>query len=444
MNTTNTSSSKTHKGRVVVCGGGVAGVAAAVAARRGGTDAVLLDKGCLLGGLATIGIINFFVPMCNGRGRQVSRGMATEFLRLSIRHGFDSLPDYWRGVLGVDGASSAEPPPEGEKPPQLTTSFSAQIFALELLKLLLDEGVEVHFDELVCGVEKDGDGRIRAVLCEDKGGRRRFAGDIFIDATGDADLCVRAGAPYEAGANYFCYFGRKITLDSCARAVASGNIADAYEGCSGGEASLSGSGQPPGLHTFKGGDPDDLSEFLALNQLALLEKHAKDPDRRAREVVTLPTMPQLRTTRHLVGDATLTTADKFRHQPDSIATISDFCTPSDLYEVPWRTLVRTGFPNLAAVGRCASASGFAWDILRVIPPAILTGQAAGTAAALALSESSLPDLPAIDIAALQRQLEADGSPTHIDASLLPGQVETDAPAAGSPSAPAARGQLSPD
>ena len=112
MNTTNTSSSKTHKGRVVVCGGGVAGVAAAVAARRGGTDAVLLDKGCLLGGLATLGIINFFVPMCNGRGRQVSRGMATEFLRLSIRHGFDSLPDYWRGVLGVDGASSAEPPPE--------------------------------------------------------------------------------------------------------------------------------------------------------------------------------------------------------------------------------------------------------------------------------------------------------------------------------------------
>ena len=426
--------------RVVVCGGGVAGVAAAVAARRCGANAVLLDKGCLLGGLATIGIINFFVPMCNGRGQQVSRGMATEFLRLSIRHGFDSLPAYWRAALGVDGAVPAAQPENG-KPPQLTTSFSAQIFALELLKLLLDEGVEVHFDELVCGVEKDGDGRIRAVLCEDKGGRRRFAGDVFIDATGDADLCVRAGAPCEAGANYFCYFGRKITLDSCARAVASRNIADAYEGCSGGEASLSGVGQPPGLHTFRGGDPDDLSEFLALNQLALLEKLAKDPDRRAREVVTLPTMPQLRTTRHLVGDATLTTDDKFRRQPDSIATISDFCTPSDLYEVPWRTLVRTGFPNLAAVGRCASATGFAWDILRVIPPAILTGQAAGTAAALALSEGALPDLPAIDIVALQRRLEADGSPVHIAPALLPSaQDPADSPAIHA--APASRGQLS--
>ena len=420
--------------RVVVCGGGVAGVAAALAARRGGASAVLLEKSCMLGGLATAGIINFFVPMCNGHGRQVARGMAGEFLRLSIRHGFDTLPAYWR--KRIEAGDEAGAPDLAA--PQLTTSFSAQIFALELLKLLLDEGVEVHFDELVCGVDKDSDGRIRAIECEDHGGRRRFEGDVFIDATGDADLCFRAGAPCESGANYFSYFGRKITIESCARAAASGNIADAYEGCSGGEASLTGYNHPEGMPTFRGGDPDDLSKFLRLNQLELLRK-LESEDRRSREIVTLPTMPQLRTTRHLVGDATLTTDDKYRHQADSIATIPDFSDPTVLYEVPWRTLVRTGFPNLVAVGRCASATGYAWDILRVIPPAILTGQAAGTAAAIALVGASQPDLPAINVAAVQRVLEANDSPAHIDESLLSDQSNNPGQKAGPL---AATGQLS--
>ena len=429
-------SSQPGNRRVIVCGGGVAGVAAALAARRGGATAVLLEKSCLLGGLATAGIINFFVPMCNGRGRQVARGMAGEFLRLSIRHGFDTLPEYWRKRL--EGPGSPEGLESPEKPPQLTTSFSPQIFALELLRLLLDEGVEVHFDELVCGVEKDSGGRIRAIACEDHGGRRRFEGDVFIDATGDADICFRAGAPCESGANYFSYFGRKITIESCARAAASGNIADAYEGCSGGDASLTGYNHPEGMPTFRGGDPDDLTKFLTLNQMELLRKLEGD-DRRKREIVTLPTIPQLRTTRHLVGDATLTTADAYRHQADSIATIPDFSDPTVLYEVPWRTLVRTGFPNLIAVGRCASATGYAWDILRVIPPAILTGQAAGTAAAIALAGASQPDLPAIDVATLQRKLEADDSPVHIDESLLSDKQKSSAPTTDSA---AANGQLS--
>ena len=192
------------------------------------------------------------------------------------------------------------------------------------------------------------------------------------------------------------------------------------------------------MPTFRGGDPDDLSKFLRLNQLELLRK-LESEDRRSREIVTLPTMPQLRTTRHLVGDATLTTDDKYRHQADSIATIPDFSDPTILYEVPWRTLVRTGFPNLVAVGRCASATGYAWDILRVIPPAILTGQAAGTAAAIALAGACQPDLPAIDVAAVQRVLEANDSPAHIDETLLSDQRKSPGQQAESP---AANGQLS--
>lgn len=56
---------------VIVAGGGVAGVAAAVEAARDGKKVMLLEKSTRLGGLATLGLINLFVSMCNGRGKQI-------------------------------------------------------------------------------------------------------------------------------------------------------------------------------------------------------------------------------------------------------------------------------------------------------------------------------------------------------------------------------------
>ena len=81
---------------VIAAGGGVAGAAAALAAARAGKRTLLLEKATALGGLATIGLINFFVPMCNGRGRQIIFGMAEEFLQLARKHGYDDLPEVWK------------------------------------------------------------------------------------------------------------------------------------------------------------------------------------------------------------------------------------------------------------------------------------------------------------------------------------------------------------
>ena len=82
---------------LIVAGGGVAGVAAALSARRNGINRVLLiEKTINLGGLATTGMINLFVPMCNGRGKQIITGMAEELLRDSIKYGYDTLPEEWK------------------------------------------------------------------------------------------------------------------------------------------------------------------------------------------------------------------------------------------------------------------------------------------------------------------------------------------------------------
>ena len=81
---------------VLVCGGGFAGISAALAAARMGRKTVLLEREYLLGGLGTAGLVTIYLPLCDGMGRQVSFGIAEELLRLSISMGWESkYPENW-------------------------------------------------------------------------------------------------------------------------------------------------------------------------------------------------------------------------------------------------------------------------------------------------------------------------------------------------------------
>ena len=128
-------------------------------------------------------------------------------------------------------------------------------------------------------------------------------------------------------------------------------------------------------------------------------------------------MPQLRTTRHIAGDRPLTMQDLYRHQETSIGAINDFDFRDRLYEVPYGALVRTGFDNLITCGRSAAGEGWAWDVLRVIPPAVLTGQAAGIAAAQAIDGET--PIYAIPLPPLQRALQDTGVLLHFEDSWVP-------------------------
>ena len=81
---------------VIVAGGGFAGVAAALAARRCGAEVLLLEKTALLGGLGTNGLISWYEPLCDGLGEQMITGIAEELLHAAIRYGDDTLPEAWR------------------------------------------------------------------------------------------------------------------------------------------------------------------------------------------------------------------------------------------------------------------------------------------------------------------------------------------------------------
>ena len=159
-----------------------------------------------------------------------------------------------------------------------------------------------------------------------------------------------------------------------------------------------------------------VTDYLLTMQQNVLDK-LKETDRHSRDVAVMPMMPQFRTTAHIKGDYSLKVADAYRHFEDSVCAINDFEHRDHLFEVPLRTLCRRDYPNILAAGRCADGTGYGWDLLRVIPPAILTGQAAAHAACLALKTGV--GAPAVDIRSLQTVLGNDNIMVHFPDSYLP-------------------------
>ena len=123
---------------VLVCGGGVAGIAAALAAARTGARTVLLEREFLLGGLATLGLVTIYLPLDDGCGHQVSFGIAEELLRRSIRSGIveDRYPAGW-----LDGTPNADGP-------RFEVQYNPNAFAVEVEKLLTDAGVKILYGTL--------------------------------------------------------------------------------------------------------------------------------------------------------------------------------------------------------------------------------------------------------------------------------------------------------
>ena len=389
---------------VIVAGGGVAGVAAALSARRLGRSVLLIERSLTLGGLATLGLINFFVPMCNGRGRQIISGLCEELLRDSIRYGYDTIPSDWRG---------GEPGPGTDQ--RYVTAYSAPIFALVLAEKLTREGVALLLDTVIVRPLMDG-GLCEGLIVENKTGRGLYRARAVVDTTGDLDLMHRAGAPTVQGRNYFTYWAKAIDVEHIRRAVQSGVAADAVFQVAGGDANLYGGGQREGERLYGGTTAEDVTEYVLRNQRILLDK-LKSQDRLSRDVISLPGMPQFRTTRHLSGDFSLREEDVYRHFDDSVGAVCDFERRDSLYEIPLRCLVRREYPNMITAGRSISAEGWAWDVTRVIPPAIVTGQAAGAACALALDRGCpLGETP---VAALQETLRKAGVMIHFDDALVP-------------------------
>ena len=126
---------KREKYDVIVVGGGIAGVSAAVSSARCDMKTLLVEKLVNLGGLATEGLISFYEPLCDGRGNQLVCGIAEELIKLSYKYSFDNLSDDWK---------NKSTSPKG----RYETFYSPTVFSIALDRYVLDNGVELLFDTL--------------------------------------------------------------------------------------------------------------------------------------------------------------------------------------------------------------------------------------------------------------------------------------------------------
>lgn len=389
---------------VVVAGGGIAGVSAAIEASRSGMKTALVEKTVFSGGLATSGLIYIYLPLCDGRGTQVTFGLSEELLRASIIYGPGELPKGWEN--GIKG------PPES----RFMVRFSPASFIIALDEILVNAGVDVWFDTLVAGVVMDGQ-QITGIEVENKSGRGIVSAKCFVDATGDADLAFRAGAPCVEADNWLSNWAIMASSVAAGRAAKDGNAKELLNfHLAGGD--NAGRGATESGRKYLGTDGKNVSEFILKSRELLLRDLKKLYSREGGEKrndyypLTLASMPQLRTTRRIDGIATIGDNGHSREISDSVGLVADWRKSGFVWEVPYASLLPKKVKGLIVAGRCISNERDAWEVMRMIPAAAFTGQVAGLSAAIAVKNKTNPDALAVED--IQSALKSKGIPVHID------------------------------
>ncbi len=380
---------------VLIAGGGVAGVASAIASARQGMKTAIVEKTIIFGGLATSGLILIYLPLSDKRGNQVTFGLAEELLKASIKYGPGNIPKDWN---------------DPNTKSRYSVKFSPSAFALALDEMLLDAEVDLWLDTLICGAVVKND-RIVGVEVENKSGRGFIEAKCIVDATGDADVAYHSGAPCIEQDNWLSIWAMEASLESARQSVAE-NSGEKLNFCRILGASNTGSGAPRGMRKFYGTNGKDVSEFVIEGRRILREFYKKEQALRGENgrsdiyPMTLPSMAQFRTTRRIDGIKTIKSGDKEKHFDDCVGMVADWWSGQDLWEVPYYTLIPQKIKGLITAGRCISSEGEAWEVMRVIQSVALTGEIAGIASAMSIKLNTTPDM--INIKDLQKILKEKG------------------------------------
>jgi hypothetical protein len=415
---------------VLVCGGGMAGMMAAVAAARTGTGVLLVERWGFLGGSATAGAVGQFVGWETAAGRQVIQGLAEEVVRRLERHGGSGGHTHFVMSTGH---------------PMDQVSYDPERLKLVLDEMAAEAGVRLLFHATVLNVTRAG-AAIDTVAVLTKAGPLAIRPRMVIDASGDLDVLARAGAgflplePDEApqpatmmfrfGPVDFARFGALTGEELralCRQGVESGALARAalhqsrIPGTNDGWFNIS-------RVSLDATDPFAVSageiegRRQAFAAAGFLTAHV--PGCEGGRLVALAAQLGIRESRRVRGELVLT-ADDLRAErrfPDAIAVGA---YPMDIhpakgtglhfetlggdrsYEIPYRCLLPAGLDNALVAGRGISASHGAHASTRVMPTIMAIGQAAGTAAALACAGHG--DTRQVDAVQLRQRLRQDGA-----------------------------------
>ena len=389
-----------HETDVVVVGGGPAGFAAAVAAARTGAKVALVERYGSLGGLFTNGMVLIMLATSvnDGQGKWtfVTRGICEEFMRRAR-------------ALGAD-VSDGIPTPVSDRHVQPTVDPEGAKFLMDTM--IAEAGVEMFFHAWGVDVIQSGD-KVLGVVFESKQGRQAILAKQVVDCTGDGDMFFAAGANYRQITHAIGFVARLGNLDRVtAKAPPKGpdgkSIADgpwptrAWD--PNGTTGWCGSLGPKG----NGIDVRDLSRAEV--------EHRRNWWNHVRRMRATPGWEQVyiantcsqigpRNTRLLDSGLVVTRemVEKGYDCPDVVGWMGSDGPHCKGVPVSYRSLLPNGVENLLAAGRCLGAPD-SCDIYRLICPCFVTGEAAGTAAALAAAKGISPRR--LDVGELQRKLAA--------------------------------------
>lgn len=439
---------RTIEADIVVCGGGPAGVAAAIAAGRSGYRTVLVEKYGFVGGMSTAALVYPWMTFHTTEGKQVIRGIGQEIVDRLIER--NASPGHVRDTVGFV---------------RTITPYHPEHYKVTAVDMLKEAGVRLLLHCFVDSVRTVGDS-IESVQLTGKSGRIDVRSRLFIDATGDADIAHLSGAPCLQGregdkrtqpmtmkfrmrgvdlAKVKRYmldhpdeFYKKTPFDELEQLPLSG-VMGFYKHWKEADLPINRDGvllfTGPGedevlvnttrVQGLDGTNVEDLTEAEQLGRkqvLMVAEFMTKRlPGFENASISDVGAQIGIRETRRIDGLYALQVDDVVQgrrfddviarsgypidiHDPSGKGVTAAWVQGDGAYDIPYRCLLPKQIGNLLAAGRCISTTHEALATTRLTPSCMATGQAAGTAAGLALRGGVRP--ADVDIAALQRELEA--------------------------------------
>ena len=407
---------------LAVIGGGFAGVAAALAAARGGAKVLIVEKSNCLGGAAANCLVNPF--MC-----------------------------YWTQIDGVRVDLSTGIFKEIHDCLKARNAMHRETFLEEELKNILNDmvlecGIDLLFHAYLCNVEKNG-GAITSVTVATKDGVRQIEADYFIDATGDAQLAYLAECPTVLGREpdrlcqpmTLCFRVGNVDVEKFNASRERLKIAH-RQSLEAGELM----NPREDILVF----PTPIKNVLHFNTTRVVRKNPTSPEevteaeilarRQVFEIYDfmkknadgledsflMMTAAEIgvRESRMIVGDYVLTEQDcrnfvKFDdgiaacnydidiHNPEGTGTSHYFFPAGEYYTIPYRSLIPKSAENLLVAGRCISSDHGAQASYRIMPVVCCIGEAAGSAVGLAVKQNCT--VREIDVKELQNELKRNGA-----------------------------------
>lgn len=411
---------------VIVAGGGPGGCTAAMAAAREGAKTLLIEATGQLGGMGTAGMVPAWCPFSDGE-KIIYRGLAEKIFNESKK--------------GV-------PHESGKKLDWV--HINPEYLMMVYDRFVSESGAKTLFFSRLAAVEMAANDTVDALIVANKSGLTAFKAKVYIDATGDGDLAAWAGASFKRGDD-------EGVVQSSTLCFSFANV-DTYNYVNGPNLHTGNKNSPvhkavesgkyplidqhfcnnligPGVVQFNAGhlvnvdstDPWALSEAMLKGRQIAAQYLSAMQDVQPQTfggafLVNTGSLLGVRDSRRIEGDH-IFTVDDWMQRRTFDDEIGRNCYYIDIHKsgykstryakgeshgIPYRCLTPKGLKNVLTAGRCISTDEEAFGSLRVMPPCLVIGEAAGMAAAHAVKQSGECDVHKIDVQFLRKRLKEEG------------------------------------